>query len=455
MILAFLLACPGRGEVHLTTERHYQEPYRAEGADVIVVVLDTLRADHLSQYGYALNTSPGLAEFASVATRYTRAFAPSPWTVPSTGTILTGQHPLRHGLRHPGDVLPDEIDTLPEMVRRAGWQTAAYSYNVSVSPRHALDQGFDSFTRNTGRVLAYPHARRMTKAASAWLAEHADKPSFLYVQPMNCHGPYKVPDPRRATLLQRQPSTRFKYYGGLMKSIVRDGEVEARARVGGEYLQSLQEQYDTAIRYTTDEIGVLFDELRSRGRFDSAMIVLTADHGEELFEHGGFSHGYSLHAEVLHVPLFVKFPGQGAPQVVTQPVSLLDVTPTVLTALGLPVPPLDGEALVPAAAPTSNRALLFDINWPRRIVGRGLLHDGYKLLSIEHDYAGRKHALQLYDTDLDPGESRDLATAMPELVSAMSGSLDAMATALTGSVVPQNVLSEMDRRQLEALGYME
>lgn len=453
MILALLLACPSREEVHLTTERAYTEPYRASGSDVVILVLDTLRADHLSQYGYALDTSPGLAALAASSTRYTRAWAPAPWTVPSTGTILTGQHPLRHGLRHPGDVLPEEIDTVPEVVRRAGWHTAAYSYNVSVSPKHGLDQGFDQFTRNTGRVLAYPHARRMTRAASSWLAEH--RPAFLYLQPMNCHGPYKVPDARRATLLQRQPSTQFKYYGGLMKSIMRDGEIHARSRVKSEYLQSLQEQYDTAIRYTTDEVGVLLDGLRDQGRYDDALVVLTADHGEELFEHGGFSHGYSLHAEVLHVPLFVKFPGQTSPRVVTTPVSLADVAPTVLSALGLPVPPVDGVALGPVDAPPDGRGFLFDINWPRRIVGQALWHDGYKLVAIDTDYSGRKDVTLLYDTDLDPGEQRDLASTLPERRDAMANTLATLAAALKGTVTPQNVLSDMDRRQLEALGYLE
>ncbi len=450
MLLAFLGCFLFQEEVQVTTERHYPEPYRKTGGDVVIVVLDTLRADHLSQYGYPLDTSPALAAFAATATRYTQAWAPSPWTVPSTAAILTGLHPLRHQLRHPGDVLPEAIDTLPEMLRREGWHTAAYSYNVSVSPKHALDQGFDQFTRNTGKVLGYPNAGRMTRAAKAWVAEQTE-PFFLYLQPMNCHGPYKVPSERRSAVLGHTPSTAFEYYGPMMRKILKEGRLAAREKVTGAHLSSLQEQYDTAIRYTTDEVAEVFDALRAAGRYDAATIVLTADHGEEMFEHGGFSHGYSLHREVLNVPLLVKLPGQTQAQEVNTPVTLMDIAPTVLVAQGLALPPLDGAPLDRAA----DRALVFDINWPRRIVGQALLEGGFKLLSIKQDYTGRKDTLLLYDTLLDPGETQDLSAEMPAKASEMSSRLSVLAAGLAGSIEPDNVLSEMDQAQLEALGYLE
>ncbi|MBM4392989.1 MAG: sulfatase [Deltaproteobacteria bacterium] len=450
MLLALLACSLFRQEVQVTSVRDYPEPYRSTGGDVVIVVLDTLRADHLSQYGYPLDTSPALASFAATATLYTQAWAPSPWTVPSTAAILTGLHPLRHQLRHPGDVLPEAIDTLPEQFRRAGWRTAAYSHNVSVAPKHALDQGFDQFTRNTGKVLGYPHAGRMTRAAKAWIAEQPG-PFFLYLQPMNCHGPYKVPSERRDDVLGRSPSTAFEYYGPVMRKILKEGKLSAREKITDRHLRSLQEQYDTAIRYTTGEVAELFDALRAAGRYDAATIVLTADHGEEMFEHGGFSHGYSLHREVLSVPLMVKLPGQSEGRQEHAPVSLVDIAPTVLAANGIDVPPLDGLPL----GQVGERSLVFDINWPRRIVGQALLEGGFKLLSIKQDYTGRENATLLYDTLLDPGETQDLAATMPEKVTAMSSRLSVLASGLVGHIEPHNVLSEMDQAQLEALGYLE
>lgn len=460
-----LIACSGEGddpkEVHSTVEHVSDVPYAAAGTDVVLIVLDTLRADHLSQYGYDLDTSPGLAGLAAASTRFESAWAPSPWTLPSTTSIHTGLHPLRHGMRQSGDVLGAEARPVAERLREAGWHTGGFSHNVAVSPRHGFDQGFDAFTHNTGKVLGYPNARRMTKAASTWMAALPSGPAFVYLQPMNCHGPYKVPDTRDSVLLGRKPEGGFRYYQGYMQKILRGRVLSARDRVGDTYLRSLREQYDTAIRYETDEVGAFLDQLKEAGRFDNALIVLTADHGEELFEHGGFSHGYSLHSEVLHVPLFVKLPGQTVARVVPDAVSLTDVLPTILEVTG--VSPgagegFDGSSLrglaEGGARPTP--PLVFDVGWKKRIVGHGLSEGGWKLLEIESNYEGLTHATKLYDVANDPGEVTDLATQQPERVAAMHERLAGLLAALNaGAVVPENHMSEEDRTQLEALGYLE
>lgn len=443
-------------------------PYREEGPDVVFVVLDTLRADALTQYGYGLQTSPGLAGFASSATRFDAAYAPSSWTVPSTTTILTGVHPLRHGMRHPGDVVPPELDTLAERLRAAGWRTAAFSHNINVSPRNGFDQGFDGFTTFDGGILAYPNVAAMATEVRGWLDEHDRGPAFLYLQPMNCHGPYKVPKSRRSVLLGRPPARGFAYYRGPMRDILKKGDLAARARAGPKYQVSLREQYDTAVRYATDEVGKLFEQLKKRGRYDNALIVVTADHGEELFDHGGFSHGYSLHEEVLHVPLWVKLPGQARARTVPDRVSLADLVPTVLDTVGVPVAPvgaapdavmtpMDGRSLAPllrgeALAP---RPLLFDIDWRRRIVGQAVIDGPWKLIAIRQNYEGLRDAVRLYDLAADPTERADLSTAEPARVAALRATLERMAAAYVGGTAPENVLSEMDAAQLEALGYLE
>ncbi|GDX79002.1 hypothetical protein LBMAG42_08130 [Deltaproteobacteria bacterium] len=463
--LTALLACSGEGddpkEVHSTVEHTFEAPYAREGTDVVLIVLDTLRADHLSQYGYDLDTSPGLAGLAAVSTRFESAWAPSPWTLPSTTSIHTGLHPLRHGMRQSGDVLGAEARPAAERLREAGWHTGGFSHNVAVSPRHGFDQGFDAFTHNTGKVLGYPNARRMTRAASEWLTKNPTGPAFVYLQPMNCHGPYKVPATRDSVLLGRKPEDGFRYYQGYMQKILRGQVLSARERVGDGYLRSLREQYDTAIRYETDEVGAFLDQLKAAGRFDNALIVLTADHGEELFEHGGFSHGYSLHAEVLHVPLFVKLPGQTVARVVPDSVSLTDVLPTILEVTGVAAAAgeaFDGSSLQGLAEGGSRPTppLVFDVGWKRRIVGNGLSEGGWKLLEIVSNYEGLEHATKLYDVLNDPGEVIDLASQQPERVGAMHERLAGLLAALNaGAAVPENHMSEEDRTQLEALGYLE
>ena len=443
--------------VESTVVHEYPTPYRDRGGDVVLIVLDTLRADRLSQWGYALDTSPGLAKLAARSVRFSQAWAPAPWTVPSTTSILTGQHPLRHQLRRPGDVLPEAVVTLPEHLRDAGWRTAAWSYNVSIAPKHRHDQGFDAFTSNTGKVLGYPHAGRMTTAAGAWLVG-SPTPSFLYLQPMNCHGPYKVPKAHRDALLGQAPTEGFAYYKGPMQRILKGGRLAARDKVTDLYLQSLREQYDTAVRYETDRIGELVDALDAAGRLDGALVIVTADHGEELFEHGGFSHGYSLHREVLHVPLLVKFPGQTEAWVVDEPVSTVDVTPTVLDVLGLPVPTGDGRSLRPyatAGATLPLRPLLFDVFWPKRIVAQAVLVGTEKYVHINHDYQGREDLEELYDLAADPAELDDVSGVRQTRLFELRTLTEALAAELTGTAAPENVLTDMDRSQLEALGYLE
>jgi arylsulfatase A-like enzyme len=442
------------------TERHKDRP------DVIVIVLDTLRADHLTQYGYRQATSPGLRAFAASATRFDEAYAPASWTVPSTASIMSGLLPLRHRLRHAGDVLPAEVDTLAERLGAAGWRTAAFSHNLNVSKAAGFDQGFEDFTTFTGKVLDYPHIAEMTKEVRAWVAAHGDDPFLLYLQPMNCHGPYRVPSNRADTLLGHAPNPKFKYYKGPMAQILRKGQLGARAQVTRTYLRSLKEHYDTAIRYSLDEVGRLLDDLRAQGLFDESLIVLTADHGEELFDHGGFSHGYSLHKELLRVPLFVKLPGQTHGGLVADRVSLTDIVPTILDATQAVAPaaapagvPLDGRSLVPLLKKEHlpPKPLLFDVDFKRRCVAQAVLDGDWKLISIRQNYEGLAGVEQLYNVAVDPDEEHDVAAANPERIATLQAELDKLAAdASTGGIAaPKNILSAMDQEQLEALGYLE
>lgn len=184
-----------------------------------------------------------------------------------------------------------------------------------------------------------------------------------------------------------------------MYSILQKGDLVAREKVTDIYQQSLHEQYETAIRYETDVLGQLFAQLKQMGRYDNTLIVLTADHGEELFEHGGFSHGYSLYQEVLRVPLWIKLPGQTQAQVIQDRVSLADITPTILAAVGVPVEVggMDGRSLEPLLKGEILPAqpLLFDVKWKRRIVARALLDGPWKLIDVNQNYEGLKNVKKI------------------------------------------------------------
>lgn len=433
----------------------------AGAPDVVLVVLDTLRPDSLGVYGATAPTSPAIDAFAAHATRYETAWAPSSWTLPGTATIHTGLHPLRHGLRTFGDKLPDPQLTLAERLGAAGWETGGWSDNANFGVKNALHQGFETFVSSDKPAIAYPNAGVMIGAAKAWLSD-ADGPLFATLQPMNCHGPYRVPKSALKRVYGRRPVMGFRYYKGPMGEIMSERKIESRKRVGSRYLQSLREQQLTAVRYATDEVGKLFAHLKALGRYDNALIIVTADHGEELFEHGGFSHGYTLHREVVQVPLIIKYPGQTEGAVVKGPASLMDLTPTVLGVLGLdkdlPAGTFDGVDLRLAQKDgvLPQRPLVLDLLWEKRSVARGLIDGDTHLIHIQKSYDGLKDARKLYDLRADPVQRSDLAAAAPERLSAAEARLQSLwDTLAAGTPVVENVLSEMDQEKLKLLGYME
>ncbi len=425
--------------------------------DVILIVVDTLRADHLSHYGYDHPTAAPLDGFAEVSTRFERCHAPAPWTVPSVASLLSGLFTARHGMNTGGSKFGEDALLLPEVLQQHGWSTGGFSANPHISEPTRFDQGFDHFEGFAGKALAYPDITEMVAGAKEWL-DGVNRPFFLYLQPMNVHGPYRVPDDRRSELLGRPPGEEFRYLGEPMNGILK-GKVEQRADVSPEYVRSLTEQYDAAVRYTMDVLAELFDELRRRGVFDSSLIVLTSDHGEELFDHGGFSHGYSLHEEVLHVPLYVKLPFQTKGATVAESVGLTDVFPTLLDVLDLDVDvPLDGRSLLPhltgsrGAAPSPR---LHETAWRKRCIARSIVEDGYKLIVVDANYEGRRDVEWLFELDRDPDEAEDLSEARPEVAARLRRSLTERFDAFSAqaSSVPENVIEELDRERLEALGY--
>ena len=446
---------------------------------MVLVVIDTLRADRLTQYGHGRDTSPAFAELAAQATRFASCYAPAPWTSPSTASIHSGLVPARHQSLDHGDQLSAEVETLAERLYAEGWTTAGFSLNHNVSEKLRFDQGFEVFEDVEHKVTAYADAEVLVERATDWIEgldglgepnepdEMGRRPFFLFLQPMNCHGPYRVPDGRRSALLGRAPDDSFRYFKGPMKAILKEGKLKRRAAVDEDYLTSLQEQYDTAVRYTTDQVAALFDELKARGLYDDALIVVTSDHGDEFFEHGGFGHGFSLHREVLHVPLFIKLPGQREGRTVTERVGLVDLYPTVLEVLGLEPPDgLDGDSLVELMRPPASgaapgvdwerRVLSAQVLWDKRCTARSILAWPYKLIHIEDNYEGARDELRLYDLARDPGETDDLAPREPELAAELARLLEARfeAYASESLAIPDNVLDSMDEDVLRDLGYL-
>jgi arylsulfatase A-like enzyme len=435
----------------------------ASGPDVVLIVVDTLRSDRLSHAGYSRPTASGLDAFAANASFFPNAYAATSWTRPSAASLLTGLEALRLNVGR-GTGLGEGANTLAEVLQRHGWHTYGFSFNYNVSSKTGMSQGFDHFDDEfvTKAAGAYPDISEMMRRAREQIFVAEQRPLHLYLHPMNTHGPYWTPARFNRALLGRAPSSAFQYNGPVMQAILRDHDLTARGSVSPMMLSGLNEVYDTAIRHTTDRIGEFLEFLREGELYDDSIIIITSDHGEELFDHGGFTHGYSLHEEVLRVPIYIKLPNQREGRVVDAPVSLMDIYPTVLAAAGIrEQTQVDGRSLLPlirgdkqARREAAEREFVHELAWPGRARARAITSGRYRLIAIEESYEGLRDVRRLYDRRSDPAEQRDLSAREPELSQRLFDRMNELFDARSEGIGSRQVVpSDAERAQLEALGY--
>ncbi len=416
--------------------------------NVLLIVLDTLRADHLGVYGYERLTSPHLDRWAEDAVVFERAFSTSSWTLPAFGSMLTGLPQSAHGggLQVPGaeafyEVTPIDgtVVTLAQRLRRHGLATVGFVSNPFLKPRSGMRRGFDTY-RFCKPELG---ADCVVELALESIQELGSEPFFMLLSFMEPHWPYVPPVPFRG---------RFTGDENLR-------EIESlkvlRAQ-GAEYPESDRQhyigRYDEEIATLDDRLSYLFEGLGER--WADTLVVVTSDHGEELFDHDSFDHGHTMMQELLHVPMIVWAPGL-EPRRIDVPVSLADVAPTVLDALGFDAresgSPGAGRSLWRLASegePLEDRdllaeGLLFGVD------RKALIRWPYKLVYYEDG------TRRLVDLVADPGESRDLASELPELADRMEETLrEHVADADDWSAVPAVEMDTETARQIEALGYV-
>ena len=434
--------------------------------NLIVVVVDTLRRDHLSLYGYAKPTSPGLAQFAKSAAVFERATAASSWTEPSTASLLSGLTPPRHGA-HEYARIPAAVTMLAEVLKEAGYRTGAISGNPNASPLFGFDQGFESFYfPGNDEARDYPDVSELVAKAREFIAAGAKEPArpfFCYLHVMNVHGPYLAPPEYRERFLER-PCADFPFQNELWKEILRKGRIERRKEVTPEKVRDLTARYDGAIAYTDSLLSAFLSERLAAGGDRNDLIVVTADHGEELFDHGGFGHGFTLHHEVIDIPLLLRLPGgAGGGTRIETPVSLVDVAPTLLELLGLlDLQPGhrfgDGVSLVPLLhGGTVEREIPIVAELLREKQGEAFLIEQWPLRTIvtAHDYAGRRDVVELFDEVADPQELHDLAAADPARAAELRRAAAARRAALEAGAFAstREELDEAAKRKMKALGY--
>jgi arylsulfatase A-like enzyme len=446
--------------------------------NVILISLDTLRADHLGCFGYARETSPRLDRFALEGVAFADATSQAPHTLASHMSLMTSVLPSAHGIVRGTERLSDDVTTLAERLRDAGLRTAAVVEDGLVSATYGFHRGFERYDQGSPGLEAAPDRAALTfRRAEARVRELAGQSFFLFVHTYGIHTPYNAPTSWAATF---DPG-----YGGAVASGF-DHVAGRRAAAGLLPLDAADVRhvvalYDNGIRAADEAFGGFVDRLAELGLAANTIVIVVADHGEEFFDHriSIATHGHSLYQELVHVPLIVRWPVHvPAGNVAKQPVALVDVQPTILALLSLPAAAgLQGVDVSGAwrGAALPERAIVSqELYYTRqsavRIGREKLIHvegpEAAMRETLSRDFANLAHyferidTTEVYDLDADPGETNDLSRERPAIASrlrrALASQLDRAASirAAIRSGPARSADPELERR-LRALGYVD
>ncbi|MBD3370911.1 sulfatase-like hydrolase/transferase [Candidatus Fermentibacteria bacterium] len=370
--------------------------------NVLLVVIDALRSDHLGCYGYHRDTSPVIDSLASSGTLWLRAQAQAPWTLPSMASIMTGQTVKSHGTRKTVGALTalsPELPTLSTLLSQHGYRTAAFMNCHWCSQLYGFHRGFGMFD-----CVDAGHGRAETTVDMVldWLSGLEQGERFaVVVHLFDVHAPYRPPGEYRSLFLRADSVARFFW----------DVDKEAHELYDPQNVDTYIDLYDGEIAWVDRNLHRLLQGLGEMGRADSTIIVITADHGEEFLEHGWIEHGVTLYQEVLHVPLIISGPGVPRGVVDSAVVGSIDVMPTVLSLLDVEIPSnLDGVALRPGRSPRGRTipsgGATPDCWCEEGLVNRktvSVLRGDSKLI-----YDGRTDSSVTYDLSEDPLEQSEL-----------------------------------------------
>jgi choline-sulfatase len=442
-------------------------PSAGRRRNLVVYLVDTLRADRLGCYGGRRPLTPAIDAFAREATLFRHAVAQSSWTRPSVASLWTGLTPRAHGVHGRRESLSDEAVTLAEILRGRGFRTAGVVANAVVAEGFGVGQGFEHYELLATGADSSEAVNRRAAALLDGLVDAAGAgrpgapPFFLYLHTIDPHGPYLPP----ADLRQRFAPGIPPWVGS--RRFLR--ELNHRTlKPGPATPGDMLRLYEAEVAANDRSFGALLAELRRRGLWEDTVVVLVSDHGEEFFEHGGWEHGRSLHAEVLDVPLIVRFPGLGEGRQVAALAQHVDLLPTLLAALGLPAPAgVEGRNLLahlPASGDAGDAgegsgragetawdpAVYSDLDLDGR-TGTAVTTPVWRFI----DRRGPTAAALLYARRQDPRERRDLARARPVEAGFLRSLLRARALLPGRTLTPgTGRIDEAMREQLRALGYL-
>jgi len=408
----------------------------AKPPNIILITLDTTRADRMGFLGSERGLTPNLDKLAKQSVIFTRAYAQVPLTTPSHAVLLTGTYPQYNHVENLADPLRPEIPYLPDLLHLHGYQTGAFIGSMVLDPRSGsapgFDRGFEIYDGNfhnskPGEDLYQSLNRRaqdVANRAMGWLSHHQQKPFFIWLHFYDAHEPYVPPEPFRT--------------------------------------QYASQPYDGAIAYTDSVVGSVLEVLQRHGLYQNTVIAVAADHGEAFGEHGEKYHGVFLYDETIHVPLLLKLPGEKfAGKRVEARVALVDVAPSLLQSVRIPVPStMQGQSLFPLIDSSNlpgsqgntfpDRPIYSESDYGHHAFGWSELRSWreQKYLYVQ---APKK---ELYDQSSDPSALRNLAPDAKAVADTLDGQLSSFRKKTSGAEVAPTQLEPTQVEKLSALGYL-
>jgi arylsulfatase A-like enzyme len=473
---------------------HNAVPVAAGKNNIILIVMDTTRRDHLPFYGYARNTAPQLDGLARESLLFTNAYSPSPWTLPAHASLMTGLYPSAHGADYNVHAtsqpavnrLQQDFTTLAELLSQYGYRTAGVVGATFCHRFFGIAQGFDYYDDDFRTVTHDLHhyavfqvanqwlslgnffsrhgyhgirtAAELNQMVFSWLGENYGHPFFLFINYFDPHWPYAPPPPYDLLFEGKDERLIIDTHGSDWNLFAK--VINNQHSLTDKEKRHLLSQYDGEIAYLDYHIGQLLERLKRLNIYDESMIVITADHGESFGEHSLMDHGRALYEELLRIPLIVKYPrSRKINGTCSSRVSLIDLMPTVLAALEIPAPDqLQGNVLT--EVPDDRRVFAEhyrDRLWIEKF-GERFDRDLIALYSGDFKYIGASHGQhELYNVSGDPRESHNLVHELPDIAATMHEETEKRLAHFESAKSGKHDLLQADdaiKQKLRALGYM-
>ena len=396
---------------------------------IILISIDTLRADHLGCYEYSRNTSPNIDDLAAEGILFNHVVSPIPYTLPAHCSMMTGTNPYYHQVHDNLNFrLDDSNITLAELLKSNGFVTGAIIGAFALDGLFGLDQGFDTYDddinadEQIAKLSPFTSERKadeVTELAQRWLNENGSEKFFLFVHYYDVHHPYQWHD-----------DTAFKYPF---------------------LVPSFKDAYDSEIAYTDGYVGKIIDTLKQRGLYDSSLIVVVGDHGESLTEHKEATHGFFVYHSSIHVPLVVKVPGLSRKVRNNDVVGIIDIVPTICHLLGIEPPEaVEGRSLLADAHQDGQRMIYCESMKPTEYNGQSLLGLAGKRYKYIHTTRP-----ELYDLWDDPHEAENIIDECPEIAARFEARLLSTVTGMDARPGGSKITLDAEARaRLAALGYV-